>query len=185
MAVSLTLEVLPTALFPQGDARDPLGVWGFRQGMTGDATGGSIKVAAFVAAALVGAYVYTCYSLSVVQTTGTPTAAVVKSRLLTTWPNVDPDAGVAGYAAMSVITFGGAATFTAPLASVVDAPLLNPLDRFILMFDPRSRGGSQGLVELELSVNTDAATYSFEGYGYFWDRSVMNTPGGPRHPGAS
>ncbi|MGR3295936.1 MAG: hypothetical protein ACUZ8A_06880, partial [Candidatus Bathyanammoxibius sp.] len=64
---------------------------------------------------------------------------------------------------------------------------INSIDRFLLLYDPRQPAslGNTNILELQLAVNTDLATYSFEAYGYYWDRSVMQTPGGPRHPGSS
>ncbi len=187
MAISQEVAVIPTAVWQQGDARDPLGVWGFRLGVTGDATAGGIKVGATEPAGQKGAYIYTCYSLQCVQLTGTQSTGSCKSRLLTGWPNVDPIPDVQGYGSMHITTFSGSARFTAPISGpgLAGGPLVQPQDRFLLLFDPRQTGDLITLVELELADNVDTATYSFEGYGYFWDRGVLDAPGGPRHPGSS
>jgi succinate-acetate transporter protein len=41
------------------------------------------------------------------------------------------------------------------------------------------------ILEMQRGNNLDLATYTFEAYGYFWDRAAMETPGGPRHPGSA
>jgi len=185
MAISEVVDVLAAALWPQGDIRDPLGTWGFRIGITGDASGGSLKVTARAPAGLSAAYIYTCYSLLIAQLTGTFTNATIKSRLLTNWPNVDVVAGVQGYSTAFASTLAGTGVFTAPGAMPFDHQLVQPLERFLLLFDPRPSPAPLNLIELELGLNINLATYSFEGYGYFWDRGVLQAPGGPRHPGAS
>ena len=184
MAIVGVVDVLPAALWPQGDIRDPLGTWGFRLGITGDATGGSIKVTASAPAGLGAAYVYTCYSLNIAQLTGASGSQTAKARLLTNWPNVDVLAGVQAYSSLIIRNFGTDPQFTAPIAGM-DDPLVTPLDRFLLLFDPRPSIVTLDIIEMESGENVDAATYSFEGYGYFWDRSVLNAPGGPRHPGSA
>jgi len=184
MAITTSVDVVTNQMWPQGDIRDPLGVWGARVGVTGDASGGGIKVAIAVPALLSGAYVYTCYSVTMAQLTGTFSNNDIKARLLSNWPDVDPLAGVQGYATLRFgATLGGGAGNTAPIAGP-SAALLKPADRFILLFDPR-QGPSFTIVELEWADNFNTGTYSFEAYGYFWDRSVLNAPGGLRHPGAS
>jgi len=185
MSIAETVDVLPAALWPQGDIRDPLGTWGFRKGITGDASGGGLKVTARAAAGIAAAYLYTCYSVNIAHLTGTPGTPAAKCRLLTNWPNVDVLAGVQAYATLLMQTTVGGTNFTPPIAGIQRAPLVQPNDRFLLLFDPRPSAGVMELVELEWGENTDGDTYSFEGYGYFWDRSVLNAPGGPRHPGAS
>jgi len=185
VAISDTVDVIQTALWPQGDIRDPLGVWGFRLGVTGDASGGSVKVTARAAAAEGAAYLYTCYS-AIVAATFMATVANFngKCRLLTNWPDIDPTPGVQGYSTAIEKVIVGSAAFTAPFA-VPEDPFIGPADRFVLLMDPRQGAGALNLVELEVNVNVLNDIYDFEGYGYFWDRSVLNAPGGPRHPGAS
>lgn len=184
MAISETVDVVTTALWPQGDVRDPLGVWGFRHGVTGDASGGSIKVIAQAPSGVNAAYLYTCYSALIAEL-DTLASVQGKCRLLTNWPNADLIVpGVQAYSTAITRTITGDADFTAPIA-VPSEPFVNAADRFLLLFDPRPGAGDLSIVELELGVNTDTLTYSFEGYGYYWDRSVLQAPGGPRHPGAS
>jgi len=184
MTVSGTSAIAPVALFGQGDVRDPLGIWGGRQAVTGDGTGGAIQSTFFVAAALRSAYVYTCYSLTAgSETTGLP-AATVKARLLTNWPNVDPQAGVQAYGSVRMEPILGSDNWRAPRFTIGENLITNP-QRFILLYDPRISGTNMNIIELDWSVNTDLAVYIFECYGYFWDRSVMQAPGGPRHPGSA
>lgn len=189
MSVEVLQETQQTQLFMQGDARDPLGVWGGRVGVTGDASGDDhVKATFFIPAALKAAYVYTVYSVTAAIITvpvsiGLP--FLVKCRLLTGWPNISTDAGVVGYSTFRIAEIEGSGNLSAPIAAPT-TPILDPNDRFLLLFDPRSQGTAVfPLVELEIQDNTDAATYAFEVYGYFWDRSVMQAPGGPRHPGSN
>jgi len=185
MAILVQSAAIATALWPQGDIRDPLGVWGFRQGVTGDATGGSVKVIMSESVDQKAAYIYTAYSLLIAMITqATPGSLSGKARLLTGWPNIDEQAGVQAYGSGRTVTIPSPSAFTSPVG-VPGENLVSPLDRFLLLFDPRPSGVLADLVELELGDNVLADTYSFEGYGYFWDRSVLNAPGGPRHPGSS
>lgn len=185
MAIATTVDVITTALWPQGDIRDPLGVWGFRQGLTGDLTAGSLKVTAQAEAGINAAYLYTCYSAIIAKLTGDVTQTTIKIRLLTNWPNVDPLAGVQGYAYIQTGINRTTAAFTSPINGPDRFNMVGPNERFLLLFDPRPSAGVLSLVELETGGNIDGETWSFEGYGYYWDRSVLNAPGGPRHPGAS
>lgn len=185
MAISSTVDVIATALWPQGDARDPLGIWGFRLGVTGDASGGSIKVTAQVPAERNAGLVYTIYSLLIAQLTGTFASVTSRARILTNWPNIDSIAGVQAYAANNVVQVSGDADFTSPLTGPFEGQFVRAHERFLLLFDPRPAAGVLSLIELEYGNNEDTATYSFEGYGYYWDRSVLQAPGGPRHPGSS
>jgi hypothetical protein len=74
--------------------------------------------------------------------------------------------------------------FTAPTGGVA-GQLVLPNDRFLLLFDPRPGAGDLVIAEIKYSDNVDAMTTIMELYGYYWDRSVLQAPGGPRHPGAS
>lgn len=171
--------------WPQGDVRDPLGTWGIRHGVTGDASGGSIKVRGTVDEDKQGAFVYTCYYAMVVQLTGAPSTQTYKTRLLTSWPNVDVIPGiqaVSTYIAHQVRA--STPTFTPPISGPRE-PDISPNDRFLLLYDPRQSGGPTEIIEWEYDLNLEDATYSFEAYGYYWDRSVLQAPGGPRHPGSS
>jgi len=185
MAVVTTVEVVETALWPQGDIRDPLGIWGARVQLTGDASAGSLKATIFVPAERKSAYIYTCYSAIIVQIAGSSLGFNAKIRLLANWPNIDPQAGVQGYATGISRATNADADFTPP-NSLPDFNLIGPNDRFILLFDPRPIGDDLAIVEIESGNNPGVGTnFSAEAYGYFWDRSVLNAPGGPRHPGAS
>lgn len=184
MAIASLVAIQQTALWPQGDIRDPLGVWGFRLAVTGDASSGTIKVTAQVPADLRAAYVYTCYSLNYAQIDGDAIVRIVKGRLLTNWPNIDLQAGVQAYATGIQLRTDVSAGFTNP-EGFLTAPMVSPNDRFILLFNFQQSTLPMDIVEMEMSANINTATYSFEGYGYFWDRSVMNAPGGLRHPGSS
>lgn len=189
MAIDTTGTVVQTALWPQGDERDPLGVWTARVLITADASGPPIKVGFAIPQARRSSYVYTCYDIQASKLTGIVTASNAHARLLTNWPDATPDLpGVQGFATHRLFVLDGDAAFTAPIEGIgaaVTGPLL-PNDRFILLFDPRpSIAGDLEIVSMEVDDNVDLETWSFEGYGYFWDRSVLNAPGGPRHPGSS
>lgn len=185
MAIVALTDVFPAALWPQGDMRDPLGVWGFRHIVTGDASTGSIKVTGQAPAGLRAAYIYTCYSVNIAHLAGASEGAIAtKTRLLSNWPDVDDDVGVQGYATAQFAFTGEDDDFTAP-DSILQRHPVGPNERFILLFDPRPTGGALDIVELEYGNNVLASTYAFEAYGYWWDRSVLQAPGGPRHPGSS
>jgi len=170
-------------MWPQGDARDPLGIWGGRRIVTGDASGGGIQVRFAAAATIAGAFIFTCYNAQVSNVDATSIAAV-RCRLLTNWPDVDAAVGVQGFATHLVRAQTGSSFFPAPLSGP-DDPLVMPSDRFILLFDPRPVAGAFDIVSLAISENTNTVNFAFEAWGYYWDRQVLNTPGGPRHPGSS
>jgi len=108
----------------------------------------------------------------------------VKTRLLSNWPNVDPQDGVEAFATLSVRFMDGSANFTPPLTGP-QSDLLAPNDRFVLLYDPRSGvAGVLSLVEFEVSSNVLNEIIGAEIWGYYWDRSVLQAPGGPRHPGS-
>lgn len=185
MAISSQIDLAPAQEWPQGDARDPLGVWGARLGITGDATSGSIKVAIDVPSDIRGAHVYACYSVNFAQLSGVVTARNVKVRLLTNFPNVDPLAGIQGYATLRIVNTATLDSVTSPILGIGGAAAagIQPLDRFILL--RTGTGTPLTIVEMEFGENLNLATYSFEAYGYYWDRQVMQAPDGPRHPGSN
>jgi len=184
MAIAANVDLLPGQEWPQGDARDPLGVWGARLGVTGDATGGSIKVGINVPSDIRGAHVYTCYGVTFAQLTGVVTARNVKTRLLTNLPDVDPTAGITGFATLKISNTATLDSVTSPILGMKgEDPGVSTLDRFILL--RTGTGTPLTIVEVEFGENLNLATYSFEAYGYYWDRLVMQAPGGPRHPGSS
>jgi len=186
MAIAGLVFLLDHQIFVQGDARDPLGVWVARAAVTGDASGGSLKVGVQVPAARSGSRIFTCYSAQVAGLTGTLISAAIKTRLLTNFPDADLGIGIQGFSTLSLQNDTGeqwnvSSGITAPIAGPYQHQIQHN-DRFILLFGVS--GADTTLSELEISDNVDGATYSFEWYGYFWDRDVLNTPGGPRHPGS-
>jgi len=184
-AQDLSIAIFAHGMWPQGDARDPLGVWGGRHIATATVGDGPIKVRFQAAATIAGAYVYTCYSANIAGLT-VATLGIGKCRLLTNWPDVDDDIGVQGYGSVKMVQVDGSSGFTPPFTgALIGGALVQPSDRFILLFDPRPVVGAFDLVELEISDLVDTNTMAFECWGYYWDRQVLNTPGGPRHPGSS
>jgi len=186
MAIATTVDLIPTQMWPQGDIRDPLGIWGARLVVVGDASGGGVKVAIRAAAGQGAAYVYTCYDAAVnIIVQATPgTSNLTKIRLLTSWPDIDNTAGIQAYDAVHAARVESSAGFTAPLGGLTTNSVF-PNQRFLLLFDPRPSTIALTIVELEYGDNDLNDQYVFQAYGYFWDRSVLQAPGGPRHPGAS
>lgn len=183
MAITQSGDVVPTGIFSPRDVRDPLGVWGVRIAVTGDATGVPITVQMNVSAERKAAYVFTCYNIVATKLSGSTNSNVnLKSRLLTNWPNLSDSAGIQAFGTVrrTLLQFDG--SWTGQLYAPAD-PILDRNDRFILLYDPRPSGGAITIIELQMPENENSATYAFEAYGYYWDRSVMDTPGGPRHPG--
>ncbi len=178
-------DILLTALWPQGDVRDPIGIWGFRTRLTGDGTGGGMKVLVNVPAEQNAGNIYTAYSATITQVVGTPNPGAGKVRLLTNWPNVDRQPGINAYGSMRLFTIFASTGFSAPTSGPLDVALVSPNERFLLLGDPRPTAGVLTIMELEFDENVLNDELSFEGYGYYWDRAIWNTPGGPRHPGAS
>jgi len=181
-AQDLQVDVFSQGMWPQEDARDPLGVWGGRHIVTGSVGGGPIKVGFQPGADRAGAYLYTCYFATIAQVTVNE-SATMKCRLLTNWPDVDDDVGVQGAATLRIMGSADGVGFTAPFGGPA-TPMVFPADRFVLLFDPRPVAGAFTIVELEQDRSTEDNVYVFETWGYYWDRQVMSTPGGPRHPGA-
>jgi len=186
MAISTSANLIPHQLWPQGDIRDPLGVWGARLLVTGDASGGGVKVAVQAEAGVGAAYVYTCYdvNVSIIVQAVSGTSNLTKVRLLTSWPDVDPTVGVQAYSSNHFFRVESSAGMTPPIGGPT-TPTIDPQQRFLLLFDPRPQTAALVIVELEYGDNDLNDVYSFEAYGYFWDRSVLNAPGGPRHPGST
>jgi len=184
-AQDVQVELVASALWPQGDVRDPLGVWGGREILTATVGGGELKVRFAAAAAIAGAYVYTCYSANI-SGLSADESAIGQCRLLTNWPDIDtPEAGVQGYGSNQTVSVDGGGGFTGPFTGQFDYSFIQPNDRFLLLFDPRPVAGAFDVVSLALDRTVDTRLYTFEAYGYYWDRSVLNAPGGPRHPGSS
>lgn len=184
MTVSVIGDVLPSAIFAARDLRDPLGVWGMRVAGVGDGGGGSIQAVGQVRAGERAAYVYTCYSASIAivsQASGVNVTG--QFRLLTNWPNVDEQAGVNAYAAIHMVTCEQS-DLDAPIGGNND-PLVYPNERFMLLWDPRPTNLAMDICAFAVGTNITGDTYSFEAWGYYWDRLSMSQPGGPRHPGSN
>lgn len=184
MSVSGTVNILESELWPQRDARDPIGIFGWRVLQAGDATGGSNKIFIQVPEQIRHAYVMKISDMIIAQIVGSIVATVGKSRVLTNWPNIDVDPGIQTYGTSHFFTLTGDASFTAPRAGPFDAEALPRGLGDLLIYDPSTQTGDMVIAEQE-TVNTNNTTYSFEGYGYYWDRAVMSTPGGPRNPGTA
>lgn len=184
MAVLGSIAPIESELWPQRDARDPLGIFGWRGTQVGDATGGGNKVLIEVPASLRHAFVYKIWDMIIVQTAGTPASIAGKMRILSNWPNIDPDPGIQAYAAMFIGTLNGASALSAPDIGFFNVNPFNGNSKDILIYDPSTQSGPMGIAEQEVQ-NVDGTTFSFEGYGYYWDRAVMSTPGGPRNPGTA
>lgn len=185
MTVLAAVNVVETGLWPQGDKRDPLGIFGWRVQATGDGTGGSIVTTVSVPAAQRHAYVYCIYNMTIHQTAGAVQNVGAQIRVLFNWPNIDVQAGIQAYDALYGGTMNGTSDFADPDASFNfdTSPFLDNL-RFMPIFDPTVQGGDMPIV-IQQVQQTDLIPYAFQGYGYYWDRSVMQAPGGLRHPGSS
>lgn len=184
MSITANALIVQNAILTPRDLRDPLGVWGGRNGITGDVSTGTVRTIFQVAAAERAAYVYTCYSAQISKLDGTVERNPMRIRLLTNWPNVDPQPGVQAYSSQNMVLGDGSASLFEPIAGPLGI-LLGPNDRFLLLYDPRPTDGNMSIVELEYESNENLEVYSFEVYGYYWDRAVMDTPGGLRHPGTN
>lgn len=188
MSISEVGPVLEHQLFLQGDARDPLGVWNVRHQVTGDATGGEVKVGLQITAARSTGRIYTAYGLQVAGIGDVFADGTFRWRLLTNRPDADVIAGIQGFGTLVVGSWNFQTDLTTdPFAGpgATSQYGLNGNDRFILLYGPTVNSGDIEIAELTVTPNIDAATYVFEGYGYFWDRGAMNAPGGPRHPGSA
>ncbi len=186
MSVVATTPVIETALWPQGDARDPLGVWAARSGSVGDGTGGNHRTTIIVPAEKRRSRLYTCYFLSSVRTGGaSSTSTRIKAQLLTNWPDASLDAGVTGFATfMEGIVSSNVGNFPVQGSETL---LVQGIQRFILLFDPASVSPTtdMAIAAIERDANTDLEEIAWEAYGYWWDRAVVDAPGGPRHPGSN
>lgn len=185
MSVTAAIEVFETQQWPQGDVRDPLGMWGGRGAAAGAAGGGFIGGDFNVPADKVGSFVYACYGWTIGQTLGAAQAETAKIQLLTNFPNIDAQPGVQGFSTLEMGIMGGDTQFDSPFMGQRNGSY--PASwRFILLYDPTPRNTPLTIVKLQ-TVNGGGVgvNFLFEAYGYYWDRSVLNAPGGPRHPGSS
>lgn len=184
MAIATSVDILTAPIFRPRDLRDPLGVWTGRIGVTGDASGGGIKVGFTVPEENAGAHVHTFYSFNSGQLTGILEAVGTSLRLITNWPNSDPVAGIQGYDVMVMGVDRTQTENTGQRSAPTNTSMLFVENaRFIPLYDPRPSAGQITIVEIQRNDNTDLATYVFQVFGYYWDRQVMDTPGGLRHPG--
>jgi len=186
MAVEGSVALLAAQTWPQADIRSPLGIWGARATLVGTGDGGSVKTNINTPTLQGAAYVYNCEAVNISFDVVQVVSTLLKCRLLTNWPNIDAQAGVQGFSTTRITGVIGSVNFTAPVAGdgTGGGKIHEPGDRFILLYDPRPTAGIFNIVELEVSDNVLATNYFFEAYGYYWDRSVMSAPGGPRFPGA-
>lgn len=130
--------------------------------------------------------VLTIYSAMITNIAGTLTSQTAKSRILTNWPNIDPQAGIQAYSTFRTIALAGDSQLTVPQLGPEQFPLIDPVERFIPIFDPRPGTSNMDILQLEIANNIGVGTdWSFEAWGYWWDRSVMQAPGGLRHPGSN
>jgi len=182
MSVTITLEVVETGMWPQRDARDPLGIWGARAVSTGDATGGITIANVNVLAALRRAHVYSLYGAVSEDTGGVAVGSEMSLRILTGWPNIDSTAlGIGFYGQTTIVALDALSLLNnAPIGQLV-----SDIDKFKLIFDPHSAAsGDLRILAMVRNDNVDGETVRWEVYGYFWDRAILNTPGGPRWPGS-
>lgn len=184
MTVTALAEVFETQQWPQGDARDPLGIWGARAAVLGNASAGEIGVDFVVPAEKVASFVYACYAITGGQILGVIQNQSFKVQLLTNFPNVDPQPGVQGFSSLDIGVMGGDQQLTVPNSGQRTWTFPSSY-RFILLYDPTPRNAALTIVKLATVNVAIGIDFVFECYGYFWDRSVLNTPGGPRHPGSN
>jgi len=184
MSITIEKDVLVTGIFKQGDIRDPIGLWGGTTSINSDATGGKIRTSFRVDnedAFLSG--VFSIYSANVIQVTGLAATQNILFGINSNWPNIDQTPGITPYNGFIRATLSGEDAFS-PVAAVFPQ-LVGSLDRFRLIFDPRHIAPQNMLLCQFEMVNVNAKSYLWSVYGYFWDRSVLDAPGGPRHPGSS
>lgn len=181
MTVTVLIPIQESAILRPRDLRDPLGVWAARGLGTGDAGGGVVLGQFIVPGDRRAAHVYACYGVSVVQLViAAVEASSMSVRLLTNWP-VTETSGITGFSLTNSRVADNDGIFPASaFGPLIDGPM-----RFILLFDPRPDPTSSiVLVEAWPNDNSLDEDYVFEAYGYYWDRNIMDVPGGPRHPGS-
>jgi len=188
MSFTVNKDVLVSGLFKQGDIRDPIGIWGGSVTINGDVTGGFLRVIFQVDPDdgwVSGIFAH--YSVSVIQTIGallTGAGSAVIFRINTNWPNILQDPGIIPYNFTRSFQLTGAAGLS-PIAAT-EQPMVTSQERFLLSWDPRHITPQNLLLDQIEILNPGAGiSINFTAYGYFWDRSVLDAPGGPRHPGSS
>ena len=184
MALVGLANVTQTQLWPQRDARDPLGVWGGLSVVTGDVSGAPITLFIQASSEIRAAYVYNIVSCGFQKVAGTAGAFSIRRRIITHWPDINLDPGIVAFEDIIVGITRGVDGIGDP-ETAGDRPwIVSPEDK-MLIFDPRSSPNNMTIVEFAINDNENTITYRAQAYGYFWDRSVMETPGGPRFPGSS
>jgi len=186
MSITIEKDCLVTGVWKQGDIRDPIGIFGGVTSITGNGDGTFIRVSMRIDsedAFLSG--LFAIYDATILQTLGSVQSVDVLYRIFSNWPNIDQQPGITPFNSGIVRNMVGSNSWVSPRAAP-DAPLVQPLDRFRLIWDPRHLA-PQNMLLCEWFINMPVApvAYQFSVYGYFWDRSVLNAPGGPRHPGSS
>ncbi len=181
MSILVTSDVVETAVFPQRDARDPLGIWGAHATTTGDATGGITQVNFQIAAGRRRANVYSIIAANSQLTSGTAIGTDISLRILSSWPNLSAVLTGINFAAPTRSVPAGPALLNGP----PQGDLVRTNDRYILIFDPASVNAGNALLIATIvrnaNVDTETAVYTL--YGYYWNRDIVDQPGGPRHPG--
>jgi len=174
------VRLLAHNIFKQRDSRDPLGIWAFRSEQAGTATGGVFKVQ--VQSDEVDR-IFTCVGLNLTAD-GITVAVQGKYRLLCNQPPADLEGGQAGVSIARNIDVTNFSNATAP-ADNWDAisPYESQLEHILLFGGVQSSRDPQNILEMECGGNALTVTYFFEATGYFWDRQILESPGGPRWPG--
>jgi len=191
VSVAALEDIVATVMWPQGDARDPLGLWFGEVRATGDASAGHIRFIFRVQAARRAQYVFAAYNVSLQIPAGLAATTATWLMLRTNWPNIASATGQAftPYEHLRLGTtpeigsVAGDADFQeSPFG--INGQLLHPNDRFLLLSDPRRGGTAMEILELQVGTNENTVLYIASAWGYFWDRAVYQAPGGPRHPGS-
>ncbi len=186
MSITTAVILQQAAQWPQGDIRDPIGVWGAKWIVLGDASGDEIEVTINTPLGAAAAFVYTLYDVNIEHSAGALVSNALMMQWFTGWPDVEAAAGVeAAHTNVVGVIQGDAGLGSAPIGAInANGPLWRSEQRFLLSFDPRFGHQSSRTLAIIKLVNIGVGTnYTGFLYGYYWDRSVMNAPGGPRHPG--
>lgn len=172
-------------IFKQGDVRDPLGVWASRVTAVGDGTGvGSVQADIGLPQSRRAGQILTCYGVTGAHGAGVLSSTEFGCRLLTNWPSGDSP-GVQGFSTNRATLISLIAPTAAGARAAQLSPVLDPQSRFILLFDPRPGvPGRINFIQLWFDQNEGVVNYFFEAWGYWWNRDVLEAPGGPRHPGS-
>jgi len=181
MAISSEATILEHNLFKQRDGRDVLGIWNLTHDITGDATGGSIKLA-ILPNSPDRIFNVVALGLSVSQLVA---SAIGKFRYLCNFPPASVTQGRDSTDFTRSFTISQSADLTTPGDNWAAGNNQDPGWDKLLLWGSALPGVISAILELESGDNTLNETYFFDAWGYFWDRNVMYEPGGPRFPGAS